>query len=540
MLVVMAMIISAMPIMLTVQVSADTDEFVIENGVLTKYNGAGGNVIIPDGVTALGGNLFRDVTNITTITIPQSVTSMWSGVFWGCTGLTSINVDPANKTYYSVDGVLFENGPITLICYPAAKENSSYAIPENVRTVYNGAFWGSVNLTSVTVPANTLGLPSFAFNRCENLTEINVDPENSQYFSAYGIVFNKAQTELLIYPAGRADSSYTIPSSVTDIGDGAFRGSVLETIILPDGVESIGNETFDKCSNLVSIALPDSLVSIGRFAFRDCTALASIIIPNRITSISERMFEGCTSLSSITLADSITSIGNFAFAYTAISSIIIPDSVTQMHGYVFYSCENLFSVVIPENVTTIGYNSFSRCKSLESITFKSATPPELNLGLMPFPDIYVPIGAKSAYQEVPLLSRLNILESCFGEVCGECVVCKPVTKCSYCGNTDCWYDCIEGCFDCGKNYVCENCKPDFVIGQILQSSYDNDRVTIGDAMEILKYLARMDNVISKNGVGSREWNSALITPTSQKANKPAIGDAMEVLKKLAKMDSLLD
>jgi len=104
--------------------------------------------------------------------------------------------------------------------------------------------------------------------------------------------------------------------------------------------------------------------------------------------------------------------------------------------------------------------------------------------------------------------------------CGICSDCKPVI----------------GCGDCG---ICSDCKPDNPVilgsGRILAG--DNRNVSIGDALEILKYLAKMDSLV--NPANERSWNAALILPASKSAGKPVIGDALEILKKLAKMDSLV-
>jgi len=113
---------------------------------------------------------------------------------------------------------------------------------------------------------------------------------------------------------------------------------------------------------------------------------------------------------------------------------------------------------------------------------------------------YVPAGAGEAYK---IWDWLGIIIEC--DNCGECAVCTVNTT--------------------------------FVRGRILPG--DDRNVVIGDALEILKYLAKMDSALS-GGSGSRAWNAALILPNSRANDKPAIGDALEILKKLAKMDSIVE
>jgi hypothetical protein len=124
------------------------------------------------------------------------------------------------------------------------------------------------------------------------LTEITVDPSNTYYMSdARGVLFDKARTELIRYPAGNAANTYTIPAGVTSIGDWAFSG----------------------CAYLTRIELPTGLTSIDDYAFRDCAALIGIDIPAGLMSIGDEAFYGCDSLTDIELPDTVTSIGHLAF-----------------------------------------------------------------------------------------------------------------------------------------------------------------------------------------------------------------------------------
>ena len=84
----------------------------------------------------------------------------------------------------------------------------------------------------------------------------------------------------------------------------------------------------------------------------------------------------------------------------------------------------------------------------------------------------------------------------------------------------------------------DNTEVVFLLGQILQSSHNEDKVVIGDALEILKYIARMKSVVIETDL--RAWNASLITPASKAAGKPAIGDALEILKHIAGMKSLVN
>ena len=358
---------------------------------------AKGAITIPseiDGkpVTRIGGDAFRDCTGLTSITIPNSVTSIGGEAFRGCTGLTSITI-PNSVTSI---GTWAFNGCTGL---------TSITIPNSVTSIGVGAFEGCTGLTSITIPNSVTSISNWAFDRCTGLTSINVASENNYYSSNNGVLFNKKKTELIRYPEGKSQTSYTIPDSVTSIGYGAFWGCTgLTSITIPDSVTSIGSNAFEYCTGLTSITIPDSVTSIEQRAFWDCTGLTSITIPNSVTSIGDRPFYHCTGLTSInvasennyyssnngvlfnkkktelirypegksqtsyTIPDSVTRIGGDAFRdCTGLTSITIPNSVTSIGGSAFFGCTGLTSITIPDSVTSIGSYTFF-CSGLTSIT----------------------------------------------------------------------------------------------------------------------------------------------------------------------------
>ena len=191
---------------------------------------------------------------------------------------------------------------------------------------------------------------SGVFMRCTSLTEIKVDINNEKYADENGILYDKNKTKLICHPAGKAEKSLVIPSSVTSIGSYAFDGCrSLESIKIPSSVTSIGSWAFSKCSSLVSIEISSGVTKIGQSAFSECSSLASIEMPNSVTSIGSSAFSKCSSL----------------------VSIEIPSGVTKIGQSVFSECSSLESIEIPSGVTSIEESIFDKCNSLKSIKVDS-------------------------------------------------------------------------------------------------------------------------------------------------------------------------
>ena len=297
------------------------------------------------------------------ITIPSRlggclVTSIGDDAFDGCSGLTSVT------------------------------------IPSSVTSIGDDAFYNCSGLTSITIPSSVTSISDYAFYGCSNL-KITVDSANTIYVSSGGALFNKSMTELIRGPG--ATSNYTIPSSVTSIGDGAFARcdsltsvtipssvtsigysafsgcSSLTSITIPEGVTEIGGSAFYGCNSLTSVTIPSSVTSIGREAFYNCSSLTSITIPEGVTEIDYQAFYNCTTLTSVTIPEGVTTISTEAFYNcSSLTSLTIPSSVTFIGEEAFYGCSSLMSVTIPEGVTSIGDKTFSGCSGLTSVTIPSS------------------------------------------------------------------------------------------------------------------------------------------------------------------------
>ena len=365
-------------------------EFGTDKVTITKASLGNGRttVTIPSSicgvpVTAIGEEAFQDYTSLASVTIPSGVQTIGNSAFASCTSLESVTIpnsvisigEKAFSHCTSLASVTIPNGVQTIrnSTFVGCTSLASVTI-NSVTSIEKWAFDGCTSLTSVTIPLGVQTIGNDAFVNCTSLKRIEVNESNNYYSSSDdGVLFNKEKTALITYPCGKTDTSYTIPSGVTSIGENAFNHCTsLESVTIPSGVQTIGNSAFFNCTSLASVAIPSSVTSIGDEAFVDCTSLASVTIESGLQTIGNSAFQGCTRLASVEIPDSVTAIGNQAFRdCTGLANVTIPSSVKTIEYYAFLGCTGLKSVTIPHSVTAIGNNAFQNCRSLESVTIES-------------------------------------------------------------------------------------------------------------------------------------------------------------------------
>ena len=355
------------------------------------------SVTIPESVTYIGGYAFAECYSLKYADIPANVSGIGASPFYNCRSLENINTDEANKWYTTVDGVLYDKDKTELINYPAGKKDSSYVIPEGIRTIREKAFYGCLNLCELTIPDSVTEIESRAFE-CSSL--ISDEYGTIKYVDSWVVgsghtanVVLKDGTRGIAFEAFSSDEiieKVTMPDTVKYINAYAFENCTnLSEVLLSSSLENIENGAFLNCMKLADIVIPDSVISIKSDAFYNTALLDKqntpvkyvgkwviaaedcdkIVIKDGTKCIANNAFSSCTSLTDITIPDSVTMIGDYAFGNcNSLTEIKIPNNVKNIGKYVFWFCGSLKKVTIPDSVTMIGDMAFFGCKSLTDIT----------------------------------------------------------------------------------------------------------------------------------------------------------------------------
>ena len=405
--------------------SRDNCNAIIETATNTLLMGCQ-NTIIPNTVTRINEAAFYNCANLIAITIPTSVASIGEGAFHG-TGLTSVAL-PANSVlddwYYSLAQ--------DLGVFSSCNNLNNIALEEGLTSIAAGTFAYSPNFSSINIPASVTKINMYAFSNCTGLTEITCNAVNppalgglSYASSVYhpNDVFNEVNKSIPLYVPCASIEAYKAAdgwSEFTNIqainpddcgpcllasgtcgaqgdnltwelscdgvltisGTGAMTDcsssapwyssrSSITSVIISDGVTSIGGSAFSYCSSLTSVTIPNSVTTIGKFAFVNCTSLSSLTIPASVTQI-EGHFVSQVSDSHYNLimeSNNITQLsveeGNPVYDSRGNCNAIIETATNTL----LVGCQN---TVIPNTVTRIGYAAFYRCATLTSIDIPSS------------------------------------------------------------------------------------------------------------------------------------------------------------------------
>ena len=368
---------------------------VIESGVTTVGSNAFNNfynltaVELPDTLTAIGDYAFA-WSNVAEITIPDGVVTIGAGAFWG-TALADV------------------------------------VIPDRVTTIGDSAFRYCWEMKTLHLGSGLTTVEGYAFDRCE--AAVTLSAGNRALVLENNALLNAEKTRLIQYFEGPADTNraetYTIPTGVEDICDGAFDCcDDLKTIVIPDTVQRIGQEAFGQCSNLEGLTIPASVTKIESSAFlynkypvhvaaantaycsedgvvysknKDTlcyagaaagaysipngvafigdtaafgAAITSLTLPASVEKIGDEAFQDCGQLQTLTFLGSIKEIGYSTFGGChSLNRVTIPEGLKKIPASAFSSCTDLRSVTIPKSVTMIERSAFEACDALLDVYY---------------------------------------------------------------------------------------------------------------------------------------------------------------------------
>ncbi len=390
-------------------------------------------LIIGSGIKTIGSYAFADCTDLAEIIVPDGVISIGDGAFQQNSGAKRVVLPPS--TVYIGHSALRDCSALTSVSLPDSMSSR----------LFLDMFEGCTKLKSVDIPDGITDIYEGDLASCPNWTDI--------YYDNWGRVWNRVVSNVRdsipdrmnvhfkdnIYDSGScgenvtwtltADGTLTISGTGT-MTDYANSGSpwyscrgAIKSVVIQQGVTSIGNWAFWDCSGLTSVTIPDGVTSIGGDAFSGCAALTSVTIPGSVTNVGQYAFSGCSGLTDIyyggygtdwqklnvsiptsatvhfkdniygkgdcginvtweltgdgTLIISGTGrISNYSHDNNApwyscrayIKRVVIQQGVRAIGDHAFCYCENLTSVTIPDSVTSIGDYAFAYCVSLTSAT----------------------------------------------------------------------------------------------------------------------------------------------------------------------------
>ena len=387
------------------------------------------SVTIPNSITSIGKEVFKDCSRLTSITIGNSVTSIGERAFY-------------NTGWYNnqADGILYLDN--YCLGYKGTKPTGSLSINANTRVIADNAFNRCPGITNVNLPNSITNIGNYAFNACKGITTATI---------------GNSLTKIGEYAFNGCSglTSISIPQSVTSIGKDAFKStnwynnqgdgilylnncclgykgdSPTSALYIANGTRVIADYAFNNCADLTSVNFPNSITNIGKYAFDGCTGLSYTTIPNSVTEIGEYGFSSCNNI--MLLATIPPTIGMNSFNYKATinvlpgaifaynkniswnnynirelsnidgviygnisetealvvscnknelspalvipSNVVLYDSnfnVTSIGNSAFMGCTQLTSATIPNSVTRIGLSAFSGCSQLSYISIPNS------------------------------------------------------------------------------------------------------------------------------------------------------------------------
>ena len=307
------------------------------------------------GATSINVAAFLGCTSLRSVTIPDSGATVNSDAFQNCTGLTSIIYGGTRAMWNAFSFNDPTGGQVTIHCtdgdlavYTVTFDGSGGTV-DGASASLDTSLLGTLSaLPTATRTANTDGTATYTFDGWFTAAEGGEQVTTNTVFTADTTVYAhwtsfggwdwalEGGTLTVFGQGAMKDFAATNPPWNADMGK-------ISTVILDNGITSVGMEAFNGCDNLTSVTLPEGLAAIGSYAFRNCTSLPAIALPETLTSLGT----------------------NFAFSNcTNLNNVVIPSKVTSIPQYTFQNCTGLTSLSIPADITTVDAAAFEGCSGL--------------------------------------------------------------------------------------------------------------------------------------------------------------------------------
>ena len=497
---------------------------VLDDGTvqITEYNGDETDLVIPNYLNGFPVKRIIGLSsyecNIKNIYLPDYLTYISIDAFFHCDNLENIFSSENNKSFFSIDGVLYCGdgffNPIYLSYYPAKNKNTNLVVIDGTYGIAHAAFHSAIKLKSITLPKsisrlnNTNNDDSNAFYGCDSLENISVDSKNAYYTSENGVLYNKNKTELLSYPKAKTNEDFIVPECVEKIGSQSFAGNnFLKNLSLSSNCKVLQDSAFGKCSQLENVNFNDSLQEIDSSVFAGCKSLKKVHLPNSVTKLGSVSFLGCESLkaanipqnaelgyglfsSCINLTDVIISEGIKELPEcftdcTSLKSVVLPNSLETL-SRTFYNCKSLSEINLPENLQTIEAFSFYNCNSLTKIIIPKSV---ITIGEYAFADCY-------NLEELSMSDSVSKIEQSTFQECRSLVEISIPDRVTVIGERAFWFcDNLKtialgkGVSELGDNFVdqCSNLENVFVNDENEHYVDDNGILFSKDSGELLVY-----------------------------------------------------
>lgn len=459
----------------------DREVIVVPDGVLHVFCSASPydvdktkvrKVVLPEGLKSIGTKTFFSCSNLEEINLPDSIEEIGEDAFSGNFNIKAFKLpqklrvlNPGVIPYPVVNLELNEGleeinsypGPFGMITPLKSMINlKKIVIPSTLKNLPQGALADNGKLEEIVLKCKLSKIEQKTFRGCSSLKRIEIPKgvktigkEAFRYCTSLEeVILPSTITEIKDYAFAGCESLKTINLSeckkLKKLGRGSFSGCSFEKIDGLENLKSIGSYCFSKCHNLYDVILPDTIESIGEDVFWhcrirnlkinqfeikdglyiqndtiDCTdvSIKNVVIPSGVKYISDQCFRNCEKLESISIPESVEEIGDYAFAgCTSLTEITLPDSLNQLDE-IFADCSNLEKVSLPKALRSL-YGTFKNCSNLSEIcmpdsvsiigrgTFQGCS----KLKIVKIPESVTQIG-EEAFADCSNLDSISIPES---------------------------------------------------------------------------------------------------------------------------------